>query len=272
MYILADIGGTKSRVAESIDLETFSEPVIFDTPAKYDEGLATLKETIAGITEGKTPEAVMLGLPGVVLKDQGSVHDANIPDWNNRPIVHDLESATQAQVHIENDTALVGLGEAIHGAGKGSRIVMYMTVSTGVNAVRLVDGKIDEGHFGAETGDQYLIVGGEQSQLGDLISGKAISQKYGKHPKELGKDSPIWEELAKYAAYGVYNSIVHWSPDVVVLGGSMFNEIGISVSRVAELVQRINKKYPQVPLVVHSALSDVGGLYGAMTRLKQDRF
>ena len=40
-----------------------------------------------------------------------------------------------------------------------------------------------------------------------------------------------WEELAETFAIGLHNTILHWSPDRVVLGGSMFNEIGISVER-----------------------------------------
>ena len=33
---------------------------------------------------------------------------------------------------------MVGLGEAVHGAGRGNCIVMYMTISTGVGGARIV--------------------------------------------------------------------------------------------------------------------------------------
>jgi hypothetical protein len=89
------------------------------------------------------------------------------------------------------------------------------------------------------------------------------------HPRDLGKDSPVWEELSNILAFGLYNSLLHWSPDRVVLGGSMFNEIGISADRVKEHIDEINVKLPEIPDIVHSALGDFGGLYGGLALLKQ---
>ena len=271
MYIVADIGGTKMRIAGSGDLEKFTEPIILDTPVHYDDGISEIVRTVRQIAKEAPVEAVVLGLSGVIVRKKRNVFDSNTPDWDNRPIAEDIESAFSTNVHMENDTALVGLGEAVYGAGKDAAIVVYMTVSTGVNAARIVDGYIDRAVFNSETGDQYLFVDGKPAQLGELISGAAISRKYGMAPKELGKVNPIWEELAQLTAYGLYNSIVHWSPDRVVLGGSMFNEIGISIESIREHLAAINKKYPELPEVVHSTLTDIGGLYGGMARLKQLR-
>ena len=39
MYILFDIGGTKTRVVASEDLETYGEPIKFETPKSFDEGI-----------------------------------------------------------------------------------------------------------------------------------------------------------------------------------------------------------------------------------------
>ena len=135
--------------------------------------------------------------------------------------------------------------------------------------MRVIDGAIDRSTQGFEIGGQYLFVDDIPTSLENLISGSAITKKYGKHPKEIEKDSPVWEELASLTAYGVHNTILHWSPDRVVLGGSMFNEIGISALRVHTHVQEIMKKFPSIPDIVHSTLKDVGGLYGALVHLKQ---
>jgi predicted NBD/HSP70 family sugar kinase len=188
-------------------------------------------------------------------------------NWKGKPLASDLETALRTSVILENDTALVGLGEANFGAGKDSSVVVYITVSTGVNGVRIVDGKIDGGR--AEIGGQYLRVTGRAQSLEDQISGNAIAEKYGVLPQEIDKDSPVWEELAEIAAFGVHNAMLHWSPSRVVLGGSMFAEPGIQVPRVEYYVQRIMRKFPTTPPIVHSQLGDVGGLWGAMTRLKQ---
>jgi predicted NBD/HSP70 family sugar kinase len=270
MYIVVDIGGTKTRIAGSSDLSKFSTPVILDTPQKYDNALAAVAGEIKKITGGGRIESLAAGVKGVLSEDKRVLVTAPqniLRDWKGRELAKDLEDALKTFVILENDTALVGLGEAVFGAGKGKSIVAYITVSTGMNGVRIVDGAIDRGR--SEIGGQYLQVGDSLASLEGLISGTAISEKYGVHPKEIDKDSPVWEELARITAFGVHNAILHWSPEKIVLGGSMFNEIGIPVERVRFHVEQIMRKFPAVPDIVHSALGDVGGLWGGMARLRQ---
>lgn len=259
MYILMDIGGTKTRIAGSVDLQAFSEPVIIPTPQVYDEALARIGETVATISGGIALRGVIAGKPG----------NRNLPQWKGRDLVEDLTATLYTNVRIENDAALVGLGEATYGAGKGAPICAYYTVSTGVNGVRIVDGRIDVSRQGFEVGGQYLQVGTEMKTLEDLVSGVGVAARMGvSNPKDLGVEHPVWEELAHTLAVGVHNSILHWSPDRVVLGGSMMNEVGIPVARVAEHVASMMRKFKAVPEIVHSSLGDVGGLWGGMAVLK----
>ncbi len=269
MYILTDIGGTKTRVAASTDLQSFGEPVKIDTPVNYADGMAKIVQIAKDLARGEEIRGISLGLPGVIVPEKQSLHDSNMPEWDGRPIVDDLSGALHATVHAINDTALVGLGEAVHGAGKGASIVVYMTISTGVNAARIVDGQLERSVYGSEIGEQYIFIDGQAMHLGDVLSGKAVQQKYGVHPRELGKDHEVWESLAEYAAYGLYNSIVHWSPERIVIGGSMMNEVGISVDRITFYIEKLNRKYPRLPEIVHSSLEDIGGLYGGLELLKQ---
>jgi predicted NBD/HSP70 family sugar kinase len=269
MHILADIGGTNMRVAGSRDLQQFGEPVIIRTPQSYAEGMAAFVEAARKAAGSGKIESVAIGIKGVPAPDKRSVMTAPqnmLRDWKGKELAADIERGLGASsVRLENDTALVGLGEAVYGAGKGAGIVVYLTVSTGVNGVRIVDGHVDRGH--AEIGGQYLQVGDALKSLEDLISGAAISEKYGVHPREIDKDSPLWEDLARITAFGVHNAILHWSPERVVLGGSMFNQIGISVERVSAHVREVMRKLPATPDIVHSSLGDVGGLWGGLALL-----
>lgn len=271
MYIVADIGGTNTRITSCKDLEAFGEPTIYDTPHNYEEGLATLIGHAQHYAGGESIERMMIGIPGTESTDHRYAFisgTGTLADWSQRTLADDLEKALSARVWMENDTALVGLGEAVYGAGKGASIVAYFTVSTGVGAVRILDQHIERMVYGAEVGGQYLSATHDKT-LEELVSGTAVHKKYGVHPRELGKDSPVWEELAETLAVGVYNSILHWSPERVILGGSMFNDIGISVDRVRAHVEAINVKLPTLPEFVHSALGNVGGLWGGLARLKQ---
>lgn len=272
MYIVADIGGTKMRIARSDDLQAFQDPSIMPTPQEYQKGVDGFIETARSLAKGEKLDAVAIGFPGVFAPDKRTVlQSEHLPGWIGKRLAEDIEAALQTNVILENDTALVGLGETHFGAGKDSAILAYITVSTGVNGARIVSGEIDVSTYGFEIGGQYLSTDHEIGDLEDLISGSAIEKQYGKKPYEIEKGSVIWEELAKITALGVHNTVLHWSPDRVVLGGSMFNEIGIPVDHVQAHLAELLKKFPAVPDVVHSSLHDEGGLYGGLARLKQRR-
>lgn len=270
MYIVADIGGTKTRIARSQDTESFDSPIVIDSIPSYEEGIAKIIETAKSLAGKEKIDAIALDITGVISQDGKTPLTApHLQDWRGKSVARELEAALGARVRITNDTAQVGLGEAVYGAGKGANILVYVTVSTGVNGVRLVNQTIDPAAYGFEIGGQYIIVDGAKKSLEDLVSGKAIQERYGVHPKVIEKDSPVWEELAEMFAIGLHNTILHWSPDRVVLGGSMFNEIGISIDRVQAHLAKIMIKFPQVPEIVHSSLGDLGGLWGGLARLKQ---
>ncbi len=270
MYIVADIGGTKMRIAKSDDLKSFGDPIIQETPQEYPAGIELITSTVHDLVgAGAHIEGVAIGIAGPLSADKRSVFKTPHLHWDGRNVADDLERTLNSKVYLENDVALVGLGEAVAGAGAGSSIVAYVTVSTGVNGVRIVDGNIDRTAEGFEIGGQFLSVEEPRLTLEDMVSGTAISHAFGKAPRDIPKDDPVWAELAEIMAYGLHNTIVHWSPNRVVLGGSMFNEIGISVPAVEQHVKRIMTKFPITPEIVHSALGDVGGLHGGLELLRQ---
>ncbi len=270
MYIVADIGGTKMRIAGSKDLQTFSEPVIIDTPQDFETGMELLMDAIEKICYGEEPEKVCVGLPGVLKADKTALFKApNLRGWERHDIKTHLEKGIPSKVFLENDSALVALGEANFGAGKEFPIMMYLTVSTGVGGARIVNKKIDESRYGFEPGHHIVMIDGKPHELENLISGTAIEKKYGKKPIDI-TDEEVWDYCARQVASTIYNMMLDWSPDGVVLGGSMFNEIGIKVDRVAYEMKHLPVIFPELPKLKKAELGDLGGLYGGLTYLKNN--
>lgn len=266
MYILFDIGGTKMRVASATSSDNFNNPVILDTPQNYLDGLELLQKTILDLSRGQAISAIVGGIAGPWDRTTGQVLSShNLPDWAMKPIRASLENTFHAKCYIDNDAAMVGLGEAVFGAGKGSAIVGYITVSTGVGGAKIVNGKLDDRAVGFEPGKQVIGENGET--LESLVSGHALEEKTGKKPVEI-TDPQVWDDLARFLARGLNNIIVDWSPDVVVLGGSMMNTIGIPVDAVARYVKDTLTVYPIIPPIKKSLLGDMGGLYGGLAIIK----
>ena len=69
----------------------------------------------------------------------------NLPGWHNFELTKELEKITGISVQLENDAHLAGLAETVIGAGKGKKIVEFLTISTGVGAGLCIDGQMMQG-------------------------------------------------------------------------------------------------------------------------------
>lgn len=268
MYLLFDVGATKTRLVLSKDGKSFDEPKIISTSQDFQEGIVDLKKAAFELAGYTKIEAAAGGVAGTFNKDKTKlVHATNLPDWAGQELKKELERALNAPVFLENDTALVGLGEAIFGAGKEHDIVVYITISTGVNGVRVVDQKIDKSVASFEIGNQIINYKANLT-LENAVSGSAMEKRFGKKPYEI-TDPKVWDEEARLLAYGLNNTILHWSPEVVVLGGSMMKEVGIPLEQIKFHLKNILKIYPRHPAIKKAALGEFGGLWGALAFLKQ---
>lgn len=279
MYLVFDVGGTKMRVARSEDCKTFSEPLIVPTPQSFDEGIVKLKELFNQASEGKKPVAVCGGVAGPFNRERDRLTRApHLPDWAGKPLKAELESLLDLPVFLENDTALVGLGEAVVGAGIGRPIVAYITVSTGVGGVRIVNDHIDVHTNSFEPGHQYIDFSdydigqcscGSYGHLETYVSGTDFLRRFGKRPEEVDSTSEIWDIQARILAFGLANTVVHWTPDMIVLGGSMMKIPGIPLDAVRRHLAELLTIYEHPPLVEKSLLADLGGLHGGLAYLRR---
>jgi glucokinase len=264
------------RVAASVDGETFGESLRFDTPVDFDEGLDTLAAAAQELAGESQIKAAAGGIAGPLNRAKDMVINApNLPGWNNRPFSKSFSERIGAPVYLENDSAIVGLGEAHAGAGRGFGITSYITVSTGVGGARIVDGRIDRNVMGFEPGHQVIDMDGtvlptaDTVEVEDYLSGTATEIRFGKKAYQV-TDPAVWEELSRWLAYVLNNTIVHWSPDVVVLGGSMMvGDPAIPLDRVEHHLREILTIFPELPVLKLAELRDVGGLHGALVYIKQ---
>ena len=90
-----------------------------------------------------------ISCPKVIRLDRGIIlTPPNLPGWHNFELTKELEKITGISVQLENDANLAGLAETVIGAGKGKKIVEFLTISTGVGAGLCIDGQIYRGAKG----------------------------------------------------------------------------------------------------------------------------
>ena len=268
MFILFDVGGTKTRIGIAEEKGGIANSVIVPTPVGYDEALIAIMDAARSLGAQKKITAVVGGIAGAFDRDHGTlVAVENIKAWEQKPVKRDLQEIFQAPVVLENDAALAGLGEAVRGAGKDYDIVAYITVSTGIGGARITKKTIDAHVFGFEPGFQIIDADGSSCgtchhrHLGAHISGRGIETHYGRKGEEIN-DPVVWEDVTRQLCMGLLNTIYHWSPEILILGGSVMQRI--SLDRLREAMKERVRVYPELPVIERAVLGELGGLEGAL--------
>ncbi|PIR84003.1 hypothetical protein COU18_01180 [Candidatus Kaiserbacteria bacterium CG10_big_fil_rev_8_21_14_0_10_51_14] len=264
MYIVADIGGTNMRVA-SVAIDSLGEIKKIPTPKDPLEGIRKLVALVRECAQGEKITAFAGGVAADSISDTGVLADArNLRAWEGTNIVRELREDLKAPVQVVNDAALAGLGEYFAGAGRGASVLAYVTVSTGVGG-----GLIINGNIAAAGGVADIKVGG--IDLENLVSGTAVTKRFGVHPKDLNSLEER-NQLADTLAEGLRVIVERWSPGTIVLGGSMIVGINpIPIPRVQESLNKLIAQDRRPPVIKMAELGDNGGLWGGIALLRHLR-
>lgn len=143
-----DLGGTKLLVAAVAADGSTSSHVKVVTP---EDGPTAVVALIAHAvaTIDPAPTAVGVGVPGPVA-DGVVLQAPNLVGWGaDVPLAAMLQAAVGAPVVLGNDANVGTLGEAHHGAAKGSADVLGCWLGTGVGGGVVLGGRLHTGISGA---------------------------------------------------------------------------------------------------------------------------
>ena len=266
MYLLFDIGGTNLRLANSPDGKTVTQIHYEATPKNPSEAIRSI--IAYSHKNGKKLSGVAGGIPGPMDAGKTMIMNApNLPGWVKYPLRDTLAEKLGTQVLLENDAALAGLGEAVFGAGQGKKIVAYLTISTGIGGTRIVNSQIDSSSLGFEPGhhtihpDGFLCGCGSKGHLEAYASGTGLKKQFGQPAHEI-KDPAIWKQVCGHLAVGLNNVLCFWSPDIIVLGGSLMKSLSIDI--LTEELKNLKPVFPNIPPLAKANLGNDSGLYGAL--------
>lgn len=260
------------RIGVSLDGATIKNSKIVSTPDDFEQGIQTIREVADELSDGEKIEAVAGGIAGVL--DKAKTHliqSSHVSGWVDLPLKQRLEEIFQAETKLQNDAEIEGLGEATFGTGRNREITAYISIGTGVGSVRIVDGSIDRNALGFEAGHQIIVPDGNPCNCGGkghletYVGGSYIEKIYGQKGENI-TDPAIWGEISKYLAIGLTNAAVHWSPDIIILGGSVTGSIPLDKTQ--GYLNEFLTVFPKAPQIVKASLGHDAGLYGALELLK----
>jgi glucokinase len=295
--VAVDLGGTWLRAGLVSPAGELLASRRIATPADGRPGpvLDAIAELTRQLIAGRAPADALVGLgvaaPGPLDPATGVVYSPpNLADWGAFPLVDELQARLRLPVWAHNDANLAALGEAHRGAGRGTKVLVYLTVSTGVGGGIVLDGRIFEGAAGLAGELGHVIVAadspwhcnaGHRGCLEALASGTAIAHRAAVAARpsngewtaravaERALAGEAWA-AALFAAAGralglAIGSFVNvLDPGRVVLGGGLMAAADLWLPDLhAALAEVVMVPERRAVTVARAALGDDAGLVGA---------
>jgi len=272
MNLLLDIGGTKTRIAVSKNLDKLDAVKVIPTNKNYKKFLSEVKQIADGFC--KKYKAVCAGVPSSVSKI-GIIQPPNLKNFRGKNIKNDLEKIFNFEkIFVLNDTQLsciaeakteshtVSLNDSSPSFDKSQSYsieesLLYITVSTGIGSSFF---KSIQNTSNTEIGKTVVVKDSNYIFIENLISGTA---------KKNYKDKNLYlENLHKYLSLGLHNFLIANKVDVVVFGGGVGTSGKLKTSLIKKQLNKIKYNY-QIPKLKISTLGDTNGVLGAMYYLKK---
>lgn len=247
-----DIGGTKISVTlGTSDGKILARKKIMTRVRS--ESTACVQEIFASIRQifhefKLSPKNILgigVGAPGAVDSKKGILpRSPNLPGWAGIPIRRILQKQFKLPAYVANDANAAALGEAVFGAGKKVKDLIYITVSTGVGGGLILNGQIYEGSgfVAGEIGHISVVPEGRNCRCGRrgcleaYASGTAIAYDYNEArkrkvdgAKEVGlaacsgdkTATESYRRAAYYLGIGLANLMNVLNPEAIVIGGGV---------------------------------------------------
>jgi glucokinase len=279
-----DLGGTQVRVALARSDGNVIASIKTKTPS-LGTPQAMVDWAAAEIDRHRGREkvrSITIAAPGPIdIKRGVLVNPPNLPGWRNVPLAAMLAQATGAKVHLANDADMAGLGEFHHGAGRGTRNMVYITWSTGIGGGLIIDGKLHRGGHGTAGEVGHMIIDpngpldacGQRGCLEAFIGGANIARETGHTAAELfaaaaqgnKRARMMVERAARYMGFALISLTNVIDPEMFVIGGGVSRSWSMIEPTIVETLHSSPFIKPaRRPRVRRARLGDRAGQIGAV--------
>jgi len=258
MNIGIDIGGTHIRIGVGTP-ESFEKK--FDFPTQdFEASLEKIRNSITSLSPEKGSR-VGIAVPGPIETRTGELKGlSNLPSWRGKQLAQTLKEMLNLEIRLGHDASLAALAESKYGAGIGKDPLLYYTVSTGIGVGLVYKGEMYQGLYNPEAGQQ--IVTGVNQSLEKISSGSGLREITGKDPqKTIG--TADWDKAIERLGRGITNSILHYSPEIVIIGGGLTTNQQAFFEPLTGRIRDFLTVYP-LPEITKPKLGEDSTLIGAL--------
>jgi len=209
----------------------------------------------------------------------GHILETPKPQWSQVDLTGPLARRFGCRVSIDTDVNAAALAEARHGAGRGCKLVVYVTVGTGIGGgICVADGALptalhpEMGHIRVLRHPDDLQFAGICPFHGDclegLASGPAIAARFG---VSLDKVPEAGKIIGYYLGQLATSIILLLSPGRIIFGGGVLDCEGL-LPEIRQTTAMLLNGYAGLgrsaavlePLIVAPGLGSRSGIVGAL--------
>lgn len=233
--------------------------------------------------------ATVVGSPGVLDRESRSFgHVPNLPGWERRGLLDDLDAALGPGLVVENDANLAAIGEYRSGVARGVGTFVCLTVGTGIGMGIVVNGTLFRGAHGAAGEVGYLPYGWPTDGVPDggfakprqgMLEAAAAARSVVEIAQANGVPARTAREVFRLAhdgdqralcavreeagrlAFVVAAVAAVIDPELVVLGGGVGTNTDLLQEPIEEMLGRTT---PLVPRIAAGELGERAVLAGAI--------
>ena len=270
--LAVDLGGTQLRVAVFDAAGEMCDRTAVPTPPDDPDALAEAMRGV--IASASVPLAgAVVGVAGPLSYAEGRpLKMPNLPHWEGHVSAQRLADAVGLPVLLANDADLAALGEQRFGAGRGVSDMIYVTVSTGVGAGVILNGRLLHGARSLAEIGHTTIDRQANATVEELASGTALRRAAGVDGATVAarvrtgdpQARAIFAEVAEALAVGVMNLVLCFMPERVVIGGGVSQAGDLLLEPVRARIAREGPRLAITPQVVLAGGGDDVGLLGAL--------
>ncbi len=251
-----------------------------------------------------------LGSPGPLDRKTGTVIETPNLGWRNFPVRDLVSNAIGLEAELDNDANCATLGEWWQGAGRGVRMLVGVTLGTGIGGGIVIDGRVFHGvaDVAGEVGHMTIDSTGRKCNCGNYgcleayASGPAIAAR-AIEGLETGAPSllpsmvsgdlsritaetvyeaiiagdlyakEVMRDTAKFLGTGIANLMNILNPEMVVISGGVTRagEHLFEPLR-TEVRRRAFQHAEETCTIVSSQLGGMAGVIGAAYNFRVERF
>ncbi len=148
----------------------------------------------------ESPAAIGVGYGGPVDWKTGRIVESHhIGGWSGVPLGEWLTEISGRPAFVENDANVGGLGEALHGAGRGHSPVFWINAGSGVGGGLVVDGQLYHGALPGEMEIGHVRLDRDGTTVEDSCAGWAVDRRI---QREVAQNPhTVLARLAKEAGF-----------------------------------------------------------------------